>query len=176
MKAELESSQVMNSVIAHLFWALALLAFCHFLWDGVLAPIFRLRIRFELFAIRDKIRSAMQENLAGDTSLQECEKLINSAIYIVHNFGLIDYLFMQMAFKDHREDEESSVAIPEFLQDDFWRAQRCVKLAVVINSFMLFIYLFPVVYCLVQLGNFKKLIFRPMAELEHYFPKSQYAT
>ena len=168
----------MINIFVFLFWAVAILAFLHFIWDGLIAPVLRLRIRFELFEIRDKIRSEKIVNMADPDSLEFFERAINSAIYIVHNFGLIDYLIMTMAFKKESVSEElNSIEMPDCLVDDMSKAQSLVNSALGVNSLMLFFYLVPVLlYFFVQLGNFKKLIFRPVEELEHYFPKSRYAT
>ena len=165
---------MINNFVVWLFWAMVVLGFFHFLWEGLIAPVLRLRIRFQLFAIRDQFRS-----MAGNedaVQLEICEKITNSAIYIVHNFGLIDYLFMQMAFRDAKAETSHPEPLSTEHAAKISEVQRYVEAAVVVNSFGLFIYMFPVLYCLVQLKNFKKMVFRPIEELEHYFPKSQYGT
>ncbi|MEO7796391.1 MAG: hypothetical protein ABIY47_01555 [Opitutaceae bacterium] len=53
----------MNAMVYSII-ALGFLAAWHFVYEGILAPSYRLKIRFKLFALRDRLRTLRMENPA----------------------------------------------------------------------------------------------------------------
>lgn len=160
----------MISVVVICFWITLFFSVAYFVWDGIVAPIIRVRMRFKLFAVRDRIRELKSEDAVEQDTLDFFESVVNSGIFIVHNFGLIDFLMMQMQVRNQRKARKCSV--PPCLQNEMMSVMECVRIAIVVNSLFLLIWIVPLVYLMTQLTNATRLVFQKQSDLEEYFPRN----
>ena len=149
------------------FWFVVFAAFFHLLWEGVIAPAVRVWIRFKLFAKRDQIRREKLEangSLAG--TLQNTERFLNGAIYLVHHFGLLEFLWARHEVKckarriDIRESDVKEIA------DILWYA-------IAVNSIPFIVYCLPLAFGLRGLRSIATLLAsKGEAPLSEMFPRS----
>ncbi len=66
-----------------LFFAIVILTVWHYLWDGILAPSFRAQYRFELFALRDRVRSMRCAGEIDSAHFRFLEDSLNTAVQIL---------------------------------------------------------------------------------------------
>lgn len=82
--------------MTYLIFGMACAALCHFVYESILAPSFRLELRFELFRLRDEVRLLKINNLLSKTSEPEfvdghygyLQDSINSLICILYRYDL----------------------------------------------------------------------------------------
>src|SRR5215213_10262893 len=85
--------------------ALPLLAVAHFVFESILAPSLRLRLRFKFFALRDALRAL---KIACDSKLDDkhfdyLEESINTFIGVLPR---IDFAMVTASELEYRRDEE----------------------------------------------------------------------
>lgn len=85
-----------------LFFTLIILAFWHFLWEGVLAPGFRQHARYRLFTLRDELRSLYMDKRIPKNIYHAMQRLLNNAI---DRPSKIDLLALYSASKDLQDPE-----------------------------------------------------------------------
>lgn len=157
----------MTNLIVIVFWFVVIAAFVHFLWDGIVAPILRVTIRFKLFAKRDEVRrTKLTATEAERENLDEVEKFLNGAIYLVHHFGLIEYLSVRKNL--------SGKPLPfRLCPKDVQEIGGTLMFAITVNSLMLIIYCFPFAFCLRGLRGIATLLATENeSTLSAQFPRS----
>lgn len=74
--------------MATLFLCMMLFATLYLIYEGILAPSMRLRIRFRLFALRDEVRRMKTADTSLDDEVfEEIDDAINTAIHLCHRIS-----------------------------------------------------------------------------------------
>lgn len=167
-----------------LFLILLFLAGFHLLYDGILAPSIRYELRFQLFALRDKIRSLKIKHgkELDDEVYLYLENSINGTIKYLH---LINLSVMYEAYRSILRDKGLKEKIER--QKSLLRKCSVVEVndvidehstilqnAVLANVFGWFIYIVPL-FALLSLFKqcadlIKTLTFLPEQDIEGFLP------
>ena len=149
------------------FWFVVIVALCHLFWHGVLGPAVRIRKRMRLFAIRDEIRfKKLMANRNGEdnSDLIRLEEFVNNGIYLIHHFGLIDFILAK--------PENSSRVQPLDPELDSLRRRTVdhVMTCLFVNSVPMLVYLIPLAMTYRASKSLTNLLARPERELAQIFP------
>lgn len=84
----------------------------HFIYQGILLPTIRLKIRFQLFALRDELRNEFIKNPFDKKVFVNLNDGINGVIERLHKVDFMSLVSMSQAFKqdpalEARSDENS---------------------------------------------------------------------
>lgn len=82
--------------MTYFIFGLACVALCHFVYESILAPSIRLELRFELFKLRDEVRSLKINNLSSKVSEPQfvdehygyLQDSINALLCILYRYDL----------------------------------------------------------------------------------------
>jgi len=146
-------------MMALLFIALAILTFIHFVYEGILAPSFRAKLRLDFFKLRDDLRDLKiaRKNELSDEVFRDLQDGINGAVVRLNQ---IDFGLLKKAHDAFERDEklQKSVArrnamfdacavgeVKEIRQRYFELLDR----ALMINSGGWFPYLVPIALALI---------------------------
>ena len=88
-----------------LIYALVIVTAWHFLWEAVLAPSFRLRLRYELFRLRDKLRW-LYHRKPNDTDKEVFRYLQGSVNSVIRLLPGIDFSLRFMVERAIAKDEQ----------------------------------------------------------------------
>lgn len=121
-------------------YILAALSAWHYLWDGILAQSFRIGFRFELFALRDRVREMRIEESIDANQFRHLEDSLNTAIQAVRFIDLTGLVLFQSAYKNDgklrlRIDERIAFveSMPPEARDIYANASLIVYKALVVN-------------------------------------------
>jgi hypothetical protein len=170
-----------------LFFVIACL-YCllHFVWESILAPSLRLNLRFELFALRDKLRNLKlsQPNLT-DEAFRSVEDGIHSSLRILYDIDIplllhCDALVKKDIKLQERIAKRRALVVeancPE-LNEIIVSVRKKVEAAACFNSGGWFLYLVPiafVVFCFRRMFSpIVSLLYIPQSELERFVPHRQ---
>lgn len=136
----------------YLIYILIGLAFLHFVYEAILAPSFRLNLRFKLFAVRDDLRWLRAEREIPDEIFRSLQNGLNNSIRLLPRTDLAT------VWRAHRVISRDPKL--KSLRDKQWEAlqtqldettrplfKRCASLfvsALVVNNGMIVILLLPV--------------------------------
>ena len=83
------------------------LSICHYLYDGLISPYYRFKLRFELFELRDKLRNLkIEKNGAFDTKIFEIlDDSINSNINFMSQLYFHSIIKINRYLKSHPDVE-----------------------------------------------------------------------
>jgi hypothetical protein len=151
-----------------LIFILCFLAIFHFVYEGILAPSFRLKLRFELFELRDEVRQIKIEHKdkLNDVHFDYLQDSVNTLISILYKF---DFATLALAESVSRSDPEFKKRAEERsrLLDDCQLDQarnirkKSLKIAakaLLVNSGASTLYLFPIAMGLAGYSALKKRI------------------
>jgi hypothetical protein len=138
----------------YLLYILIILAVVHFVYEAILAPSFRLQLRFKLFALRDELRRFKIEErpaLRDDDVYRMLQGSINNGLSLLHRTDLATVLRADRRLK---EDPQLNKILQKRLRlqaslDGEAKAihSRIVKLfglALLVNNGVWILYLLPI--------------------------------
>lgn len=141
-------------------------AFAHFIYDGILAPSMRCKLRNDLFDLRDQLRTAQISN--RDSKATEAFDVVHAGInaYLNRLQAVTVSLrakFYQLNREDarfqqewHRRRRVVEEARNQELEQIKARANATIELAFVVNSAPLLVYSLPVALCLAPLFQLRR--------------------
>lgn len=141
-------------------------AFAHFIYDGILAPSIRCKLRNDLFDLRDQLRTAQISN--QDPSATEAFDVVHAGInaYLNRLQGVTVSLrakFYRLNKEDsgfrqewHRRRRVVEDAKNQELERIKARANATIELAFLTNSAPLLAYLLPLALCLAQIFQLRR--------------------
>ncbi|MEW5800263.1 MAG: hypothetical protein AB1728_14790 [Bacteroidota bacterium] len=163
-----------------LFYVLFFLTILHFIYEGIILPSLRLKIRFNLFALRDKLRklkSTYGKDLSDEVFL-DLQESINNTIRFLPRISI------ELIFEATKELKENPKLIQE-AEKKIKLIESCgvqeainiqkesfdlFKLCIGFNTLALFIYLIPLAVTLTLLKGsiniVNKIQFIPESEAE----------
>jgi hypothetical protein len=162
---------------ALLFEILILLAFLHFVYERIIAPSARLRLRYRLFAIRDGLRWLRIDAECSEEEFRLLDAAMNNVIRMLHRFDISSVLrSAQIIEADptlRNRIEKRMAIIEETRNADYQRLNTellaIAKKAMLVNNGACFFYLVPIVMVIAgieKLSRFiKKLVSVPEGEL-----------
>jgi hypothetical protein len=149
------------------------LAALHFLYESILAPSFRLSLRFKLFVLRDEVRQ-LKIDYAGSLSDKHFDFLQESINNLISNLSRFDMAtFAGVEFESKKDPSflKSAEQRSRMLDDcDFSRAGlrareireqslKIVSAAIFINSGVLFLLIFaPIIIAILGYAEVKRRI------------------
>lgn len=140
--------------MAYLFVILVMICFWHFICEGILLPSIRLKLRFELYALRDALRDL---KIKGNQEFKDDEfdhlhDIINGMLQILPALN-ISFVRRMIRAEDNNPDLEDvieqrrraieSCSIGE-VREIYHELTTLMNYAVYVNSFCMLIYLIPV--------------------------------
>ncbi|MCO6401332.1 MAG: hypothetical protein J5I99_08910 [Verrucomicrobia bacterium] len=93
----------MNNVLLLLFGALVVLAVLHYVYEAVAIPVLRLKLRHHLFAVRDRVRTAMTAATAPDDRAA-LEELHSSSNTIMRWLDVINMDLLNKTMRQYNRD------------------------------------------------------------------------
>lgn len=171
-------------MMANLFLVLVAIALLHFLYDGIVAPSIRLRLRFRLFALRDDLRSLRHGRSMDldDVMFSHLHESLNTAIQIV---PLMTIRMMQVSQRAIEADEnlrnriDAQIAqldaCPNQEARRIWvGAVSVVRQSYLVNGGGWALYLVPAAVVVASIAAISRgvasLLSVPMSDLSRVFP------
>lgn len=164
----------------------ATLAFAHFIYEGIIAPSIRMKLRNRMFELRDEVRALHAEDRrCSKEAFEIAHGGINQYINRLHAVTISLMGKFREAYKDpafRKEVERRKAALDacdcKELQSIVTRANRTIESALMTNTGMWFVYLVPValaVVCIHAVGaKLHRFIFRlfatPLARTDSLIP------
>lgn len=174
----------------YLIYVTITLAALHYIYEGILAPSFRLRLRFKMFALRDRLRKLKIER--GDELRDEVfnvlQASINNTTTLLHR-TTVDVI--RRAESDYQHDPalrrriDRRIAIVEScdmpeVKEILKETRRALTIAVLVNHGGWGIYVVPflaLIFCLARLKDFVlKATAFPDYEVERLVPTELHIT
>ncbi len=168
----------------YLFYIVVVAAAFHFLWESILAPSFRCRLRFELFELRDELRWLHHQQPSGCDldAFRYLQSAVNNGLRLlpradftllrsVHNVLENDEALCRRIERRRQLIESSGSAELKAVQK---RLQKITCQAFAINTGGWMIYVIPIVCAFASLGGInrfiKNTILIPESELDKVAP------
>ncbi len=140
----------------------------HFVYESILAPSFRLSLRFRLFVLRDEVRKLKIEckSALDDNHFLFLQSWINFLIAVLHKFDIASLVRAELESRRQpdmvlRTEQRSKILddcnIPR-ARDIRDEAVKIAVKAILVNSGAWIVFLAPIVLCTVGYGNMKKKI------------------
>jgi len=133
--------------------AILVVAFYHFVYESILAPSWRLKLRFELFVLRDRVRTLKIENPGGfqDRHYHYLQDSINTLLSLLARFDWATLSLLEAEMKrdpefQRQSDERSQVLDDCELEEAKLIRRASLRIATVafaLNSGGWFIYVVP---------------------------------
>lgn len=169
---------IFNLLILFIFFTIL-----HFLYEGIIAPSIRLKLKYDLFAIRDGLR-ALRESRASEFKDEIYIHLQSSINNLIKFLPVIDILSIAKAEQKFNEDEtlrQEVMRVTRMLEDCKFpevqeirtKIRRIFALAILVNNGMLMFYSFPIVFLSVSAKAFLKRIVSAIQELL-YMPEQEF--
>jgi hypothetical protein len=145
------------------------LAALHFVYESILAPSFRLSLRFKLFILRDEVRQLKIDcaSSLGDKHFNYLQDSINNLISNLNRFDMATFIGVEFESKRDRSFLKSAEERSRMLDDcNIPRARqirsqslKIASAAIFINSGALFLLIFaPVIVAFLGYAEVKKRI------------------
>ena len=171
-------------MIFNLIVLFLILTIFHFLYEGIIAPSIRLKLKYNLFAIRDQLRALLREPRVSQFSEDVYSHLQSSINNLIKFLPVIDILSIAKAEQKFNEDEtlrQEVMRVTRMLEDckspDVQeirsRIRRIFAMAIFVNNGMLMFYSFPIVILSASAKAFFKKIVSAIQELL-YMPESEF--
>jgi hypothetical protein len=171
-----------------ILFALVLGATCHFVYESILAPSFRLKLRFDLFALRDELRRLKIERDSGlnDEHFEYLQGSLNTLISVLYRF---DFATLNAVERETRRDPEVKARIERRVRvlDDCIvvecqsirsRTLRIAVMALGVNNGVACLYLLPIFLCATGLSQLKRIIKESLSlrapEIARYAPAPEH--
>jgi hypothetical protein len=176
-QCEIERRIFMSYLIAALLAA----AFLHLLFESIIAPSIRMKLRFELFSLRDDLRALKAESGSSLSDRQfEClQESLNALIAVLRRFDGATLMAVEQELRRNpllRTQVEARARILDGCTSRRARAIRARSVqiattALAVNSGGWFIYVLPVVLPIVGYSKVKGLIASSLALSENYLTR-----
>jgi hypothetical protein len=153
--------------------AIVALAFLHFIYEGIIAPSIRMKLRNDMFALRDELRHL---HVSDDRCSREAFDVAHSGInqYLDRLHGVT--LSLVAAFKHAYRDEQFRKEVEhrrhvlatcqsEEMQGIVARANQRIEAALATNCGMWFVYVVPIAIAAVCVGTLTKKVHRFVSRL-----------
>jgi hypothetical protein len=140
--------------MAYLFVILVVFCFWHFVYEAILLPTLRLKLRFQLYALRDAIRDLKidQNHRFNDVEFNHMHSIINSMLQIL---PILDLRFVRRMVREEIKNPDLNSIIEQRRQmiescsvgrvrEIYNELSTWMNYAVLANSFGLLMYLMPV--------------------------------
>jgi hypothetical protein len=145
------------------------LAALHFVYESILAPLFRLSLRFRLFVLRDEVRQLKIDcaSSLSDRHFDFLQDSINNLISNLNRFDMATFVGMELESKKDRSFLKSAEERSRMLDDcNIPRAReiskqslKIISAAFFINSGVLFLLMFaPIIIAILGYAEVKKRI------------------
>lgn len=167
-------------MMSYLVLGLILLSIIHLIYESVIAPSLRLKLRFDLFALRDEVRSLKVEHgdMLRDRHFKYLEDSINSTILMLPRFELS---VIRKINEELKKDKELDARVQERMRVlDDCNISRIAEIrkksldlankSFVINSGMLFMYLLPFALLRVIENRIRSAVSMSNADLKKIAP------
>lgn len=168
--------------MAFLLEILASLALLHFVWEGILAPSIRLRLRYKLFSLRDQLRLLKMRKEVEDEELVCLQSAINTTIHVLARFDLASLSRSARAIDREpllKKRVEKRMAVirecdSKTYQEIYEELLTTARHAVAVNNGFWFLYLFPFLVAALGIRTVTRfiteLISVPEGELSRVLP------
>jgi len=163
-------------MITTLLLILVALSLFSYIYDGIILPSIRMNLRFELFKLRDEVRTVSLEHKKEiDREVHLLQDNINIAVNLLHQLN-VDFLFKaQRVFEENRSLQkkvsERVTLIEECSVEDIRRIKKrvtkVVRYAFFANSGSLFLFLLPAIITFALMSQLKYLIKEIVSTPEH---------
>jgi hypothetical protein len=151
-----------------LLFIICIVAMCHFIYESILAPSFRLRLRFKLFELRDELRN-LKIDCQGSLDNKHFNFLqdsINSLIFVLFRVDMSLFISAQNSYQNDKEFRRNADERANILDDCQIAAAREIRrkslwvllLALIVNSGMLVVLSLPVTLFVHGLSETKKML------------------
>jgi hypothetical protein len=139
--------------MAYFLVALLIVALYHFVYEAILAPSLRLKLRFELFVLRDRVRALRIESPGAlqDKHFHYLQDSINTLIAVLARFDVATFERIEAEMKRNPElrrlVEERSRILDDCALEEAkgirYASLRLASVALAVNSGGWFIYVVP---------------------------------
>jgi hypothetical protein len=144
------------------------LATWHFLWDGIISPTWRLKLRYEVFEVRDRLRHIHATEGLPDELFERLHGATNAAIRLISSLtpSLIlsaDALMRndpELQEEIHRREELVSRQADERLIQITADTNRVLVTAALVNAGGWLVWVVPIAVCFVILKRGTNLVRR----------------
>lgn len=164
--------------------AMVLLAICHFIYEGIIAPSLRLKLRFKLFALRDELRSLKvdHKHQLREKHFEYLQDSINSSIAMLPRFDIWTMITIIRKLESDKELGAKAQERRKILDDcnipDITRIREksvgAAMEALLVNSGMWLFLLVPVIVIFVLYktvtNKIKSIVVLPKPDLEKIAP------
>jgi len=154
--------------VTYMILGLLIMASVHFIYEGILAPSFRLKLRFELFSLRDELRQLKIDcaQSLSDKHFDYLQDSLNGLIAVLHRYDAGTLAAVEHELRTNpelRADIEARVRILDDCNIPRARTIRNRSLwiagkALATNNGAWFCYLLPLALPLFFVSRLKKLI------------------
>jgi hypothetical protein len=164
-----------------LFFFCILAAVYHLMWESLIAPTFRMKFRFELFMLRDKVRLYQCEETTSEPDrsvAEDVESMINHAIQLLHTATISSIQSARKELSENRdlkkriEKRHASIEANVEMKAISSRVTDLVASGFIVNSGGWFIYLIPVLGVMLSITALKRSLDQVLAaksyELESF--------
>lgn len=152
----------------YLLYTFILIALYHLVYEGILLPSLRLRLRYYLFELRDRVRNLKNINndCCSDQAFSYIQDTINNGLTMLHRTDLI----MLMSIESHVENNEilkkqinrRTEVLSKVEDNEVKSVMRSIshvgRAAVLLNSGGWFIYVIPALLTIATFGRIKGLV------------------
>ena len=142
-----------------------LLVLLHFIYQGILLASFRLKLRFNLFELRDRLRMLKYSNREkiDDKTFKYMQEIINTTIRFLHYIDIVNIIGASNTLKEdknlRKRIEKINAVLDQCKFEDFQRIREqqiiTTFYALLANNGAWFIYIIPIV---LPFLFFKKII------------------
>lgn len=160
-------------MMALIIIAIGVLALAHFLYESVIAPSWRFRIRLEMFALRDRIRDLKIESPESfdDEAFEFIESSISTAVSLCSSVSFMMIARANREFAQNaaaaRQAEERARRIVNCGNEEAVQAwntmRRLVLKALVVNHAMFLVWLVPIAFGALLIGRISQSIVQILA-------------
>jgi hypothetical protein len=171
--------------MVYLVYIIVFLALLHFIYEGIIAPSLRLKLRFELFRLRDGLRLLKVDRPedVSDQAFRALQEVINNSLRILHRADIATVWQAHRKIADDpklaRLRDNRVRVLRDELNDTtrqiYAQQTKLFALALLVNNGMLVLYLSPLalvaVFCIL-LGSVTGSVIRKLMDIV-YIPENQ---
>ncbi len=165
----------------YLLYFLIIIVFYHFIYEGILAPSLRLKLRFDLFKIRDRLRNLKHEDsdVCSDEVFAYLQDSINNGLRMLHKTDLIRLVSIDAKIEKNpvlqkqiqRRREALCAVIDPDVQECMKDLNYVARTALLVNSGGWYIYLVPIALIWSAFDRIKEEVRELLAMPEAQFEK-----
>ena len=170
----------MNTILA----ITLLICLWHFIYEGIVAPSIRIKLRNRLFAIRDELRSMVIDGVSQDDQepLHFVHDGVNNFIDRLPNLTLANTRRMELDYRSNPDLEKTVRAHFELIKSSknekiksaFESTNDIIGIAIIANAGAWFVYLIPLAclaFTMRQMTKFVgQLVMTPSKEVDRFIP------